>query len=214
MKTDRRLKRCVTGATVLVLALLFIFTFFYIRDRGGRRFIYGRDAFSLAKVSSNSITLRSESGEDLVFTREEMITAIAQYQGYTIRYGGGYDGWTGAGYTFSDGTRMSIESAPDYSASQLREVQLIADLNDYFNNVSLKYRYPFYYIIGIIMLIAAVCRSMYIIFYTAESWEKSFFRRLFVRGGEPTDFALFTYKAAGVIVIMLSFLLLASVIGK
>ena len=205
-KNDSRKKKYIIRTASLILALLIIFVFFYIRDHKGQIFIYGRDAFHLTKVSSRSITLRSDDGEDMVFTRDAMMTMIAKYKGSTVTYGGGHDGWSGLGYTFSDGTRASTDSSSDYTAKQHREVQLITELRDYFDNVSLKYRYPFYYVLMLIAAILVVFYSMYCFMYPEEHWENSFYRRLYVRSGEPTDLALFMGKAVGVLFIILTFL--------
>ena len=213
-KNDLRKKQYIIRTASLILALLIIFVFFYIRDYGGQTFIYGRDAFHLSKVSKTSITLRSDGGEDLVFTRESTISITVKYKGKLVRYGVGYGELSGFGYTFSDGTRAPDTYSSDFTAEQHREVQLITELRDYFDNVSLKYKYPFYYVLMLIAAILVVFYSMYCFMYPEEHWENSFYRRLYVSGGEPTDFVLFMGKAASVLYIILTLLFVLVFITK
>lgn len=214
MNNDPRFKKYFISIALLVLAFLIIFAFFYIRDYGGQEFVFDGEVFQLAKVSSKQITLRDTGGEELVFTRGDMITLVAEYKGNTVRYGGGYGGLTGIGYLFSDGTTVTAYPSPDLTDLQRSEVQLITALRDYFDNVSLKYKHPFYYVILLIIVIAIAVMSMYVIVYPEEYWEKNIARRLFVHGGEPTDFALFMSEIGGAVAIAASILIYLSLIVR
>ena len=215
MKNDLQLKKSVILASALVLALLILFAFFYIYGWGQRQeFAFSGDAFELVKISPKKMTLRDKQGEILVYTKDEWIERVIQYKGSTIRYGGGYGGLTGAGYTFSDGTRSEAYPAVDFTSAQQRDIRLISALNDYYNSVSMKYKHPFYYTIILIVIIAIVFIATYMIFYPEETWERNTFRRLFVDGGEPTDFALFVIKSIGIIAIIASFVVFLSIIVK
>ena len=120
-----------------------------------------------------------------------------------MSFGGGHDGIMGPGvtlgYTFSDGTSAAMYS--DYTDSQQREIKMLEALREYFDeDVSLKYRYTFYYSLGLIFVIVCVPLVLYPIFYTEETFERGWLMRLFVNGGEPTEFALGALKVVGWIV--------------
>ena len=206
-RSGAQFKRYIVVAGSFILAFIALFAFFFIRDYGGKEFVFDGDSFRLTKVSSRQITLRDTSGEDLVFVRNSRTSWVHQeftYKGNNVTFGGGHDGIMGPGltlgYTFSDGTRAAMYS--DYTDSQQREIKMLEALREYFDNdVSLKYRYPFYYTLGLIIVIICVPLVLYPIFYTEESFERGWYMRLFVHGGAPTEFALDTRKAVSWIVV-------------
>ncbi len=209
-------KKYILITVAIVLAVCAVFIFFYIYDSAGDIFTFGGESFRLDKVSSKQITLRNADGDELIFTRDGTISVTVEYERGVVRYGGGYSGLTGSGYSFSDGTDTAglPYASSDLTDLQRQEVRLLTELRDYSYNVSLKYRYPFHYAIMLLMVIAIVFASMRPIIYTEESWENSLLRKLFVHGGEPTDFALFAYKAAGVAAIAVTVLMFLSLITK
>jgi len=210
-RSNARFKKYVITTASIVIVLLMVFAFFYIRDWGQRdEFVHDGGIFRLIKVSSKQITLRDAGGDDLLFTKEVTTTLIAEYKGNTVRYGGGHGGLTGLGYTFSDGTRVTAFPLPELSELQQQEVQLIDALRDYFDSVSSKYKHPFYYSLLLIIVIATVSLSMYLVLFTEKCWECNPIRRLFIRSGEPSDFSLFANKVGGIAAIIASFLIFLS----
>ena len=202
MSDDPRFKKYIIVSAILVLAFFVVFAFFYIRDYGSHAFEFDGEVFQLSKVSSRQITLHDAAGEELVFTRDGTITVIVDYMGNTIRYGGGYGGLSGAGYTFSDGTRAVWNA--EFTESQWREVHILTALREYFNNdVSLKYKYPVYYVLFLVLIIIVVPFVMYLVVFTEEAWERSWLTKLLVRGGEPTCFALVLLKAISIVPLII-----------
>jgi len=205
MDEDLRFKKFFITAAILVFAFVVVFVVFYVRDYGRREFVFDGEVFQLARVQSRQVTLRSTTGEELVFIRSTRTSRLRQeyrYRGITVSFGGGYDGIMGAGismgYTFSDGTRAALGT--EFSETQHREAYMLTALREYFDNdISLKYKYPFYYAILLIFVIVFVPVLSWIAFYTEEAWERSWITRLYVHGGEPTGFALFVLKAISVI---------------
>lgn len=210
MGNDLRFKKYIISTVLSIFVLLMAFTFFYILDYGGQGFVFDGETFQLIKVSSMQITLCNVEGDELSFAKEGTITLVVEYNGNTLKYGGGHSGLTGIGYTFSDGTKVAGSSLSNLNTFQQKEVQLLTELHDYFDAISLKYKYPFYYSIMLIFVSCIVAFSIYMLAYTEECWDKSLARKLFIRGGAPTGFALLVLKIVGIAAITASSLLFLS----
>lgn len=208
MQDEPRFKAYLIPTGLIVLAVLALFVFIYIRDYGRQTFVYGGEVFQPAGISAKKITLKDEDGELLLFTKEGLITMTAQYKGATVRYGGGYGGLTGAGYTFSDGTTAQFSASAGYTDQQRKEINWLTALRDYFDGVSLKYKHPFYCALLLILVIIVVVSGMHVIFFPEKWWEGNWIARLLIRGGEPTAFALMAAKAVaviGILVVLIGF---------
>ena len=211
MSDDPQLKKYFIVAAVLVLVFIIVFVFIYIQDFGGQESIYAvhiREVFQLDRVTSRQITLRDSAGEKLVYIRDSKVPAVQQqysYKGNTVTYGGGHDGIMGPGmtlgYTFSDGSEAALGSV--FTDSQQREVLLMETLRGYFDNISLKYKYPFYYVLLLLFSIAIVPALLHIIFFTEDACKRSVAERLFIRGGEPTGFAVVFLKVGSGVILAL-----------
>jgi len=122
--------------------------------------------------------------------------------GNTIMYGGGYGGLSGVGYTFSDGTRAVWNA--EFTESQWREVHMLTALREYFNNdVSLKYKYPVYYALFLVLVIIVAPSTMYFVVFTEEAWERRWLTKILVRSGGPTGFALVLLKAISIVPLII-----------
>lgn len=214
MKQDAALKKYLTGTALLIAVLLIISAAFIIRDYADADFIFNGERFKPAKVSARSITFRDTTGNTLYVIRQGSVAMAVEYKGMTIRFGGGYGGLTGIGYAFSDGTIADPYSNPEYTRTQLQEINMLNSLRDYFNTISLKHKYPLYYILLVILVIAIIAICMYHICYTEQSCERSMRINPFVREGEPTELALFATKAFGHSAIITSFAIFISVMNK
>ncbi len=204
MRSDPRFRKYIFSTALIALALIGVAAFFYIRDMAGPVFTCDGEDFYIDGISSRKMTLLGENGGRLVFATEGYITVTVEYNGKAMRQGGGYGGLTGFGYSFSDGSVAAGVASSDLTALQKREVRLMEDLRDYFAGISDKYKHPFLYVVFLASVIVIVAVSMHLIFFTEESWENSLLRKLFVQGGEPTEFILLAYKAVGFGAIMIS----------
>jgi len=203
IRNSTQFTKYIVACALFILALISLFTLFFIRDHNGKEFVFDGDYFKLSRVSSRQITLIGTSGDELVYVRNTRASKVQQecsYKGNNMSFGGGYDSIIDSelslGYTFSDGTRAAILT--ELTAIQQREVQMLEALREYFDNdVSLKHRYPFYYALGLIFFVVCVPLVLYPIFYTKETLDRNWLIRLFNRGGETTEFALFASKVLG-----------------